>query len=461
MARIAFCTTCGNRSQHLMKTLPVNLEAARGYADAVFVVVDYASQDGLGGMVRQLYSREIEAGRLVYYRFEATHAFRMAHAKNMAHRCGIREGGDILVNLDADNLIGEGFPAYINAKFRQADNEDEAIFIGPRGNHTGPGAVKGDRTRPGCSGRIICTRAAFMQAGGYDEFFTGWSPDDKDFARRLRALGYVRHGMAREYLTALHHNDHIRFRNYGENDPKSREQAAAQFTLEGRKKFSIVNKGNIGCGRVWRNWDYASPIEITPIASRVFGIGMHKTGTSSLVAAFRALGLDAAHWETAPWAKAIADELSSSGRSPTLESHYAVADLPIPLFYQELDRAYHGSKFILTVRDEEGWLKSVERHFERGPDTWGWNGDPFSHQMHMMLYGRDTFDAETMLNRYRRHNAEVRAYFAHRPEDLLVMDIPAGDGWPQLCAFLETKTPLTPFPIELVTPRADSQEADY
>jgi len=33
-----------------------------------------------------------------------------------------------------------------------------------------------------------------------------------------------------------------------------------------------------------------------------------------------------------------------------------------------------------------------------------------------------------------------------RPDDLLVMDIPAGDGWEQLCAFLALPEPDAPFP---------------
>jgi hypothetical protein len=44
------------------------------------------------------------------------------------------------------------------------------------------------------------------------------------------------------------------------------------------------------------------------------------------------------------------------------------------------------------------------------------------------------------------HVHRVRAYFADRPGDLLVMDIAAGDGWGVLCPFLGLPTPDTPFP---------------
>ena len=50
-----------------------------------------------------------------------------------------------------------------------------------------------------------------------------------------------------------------------------------------------------------------------------------------------------------------------------------------------------------------------------------------------MLYGRQEFDRELFLARYRRHNAEVMEYFEDRPQDLLVF--PQG-RWDSLCAFL-------------------------
>ncbi len=47
MLRIAFCTTCKNRANHLIRTLPQNLNDNADYEDCVFVVLDYNSKDGL------------------------------------------------------------------------------------------------------------------------------------------------------------------------------------------------------------------------------------------------------------------------------------------------------------------------------------------------------------------------------------------------------------------------------
>lgn len=54
-----------------------------------------------------------------------------------------------------------------------------------------------------------------------------------------------------------------------------------------------------------------------------------------------------------------------------LERHYALCDPPIPILYEKLDQAYPGSKFILTVRNEDKWLTSVRNHWSREhPRPW-------------------------------------------------------------------------------------------
>ena len=50
------------------------------------------------------------------------------------------------------------------------------------------------------------------------------------------------------------------------------------------------------------------------------------------------------------------------------------------------------------------------------------------------------------LDRYLRHNDEVREYFRNRPDDFLVMDITQGDGWEVLCSFLGKQRPVGKFP---------------
>jgi hypothetical protein len=213
-----------------------------------------------------------------------------------------------------------------------------------------------------------------------------------------------------------------------------------------------VNYGQVGCGIVYK--DYSDdPMVLRPIPTRIFGIGMHKTATTSLHKAFQILGFDSLHWGRGE-APLIWEEVNAAGRSMTLERFYAASDMPIPLLYQKLDEAYPGSKFILTIRDEAKWLKSVERLWdpEYNATRWQWDVWPISNRLHKAMYGRIDFDAETFLARYRRHNAEVLEYFQHRPDDLLVMDMedPRPPWW-LLCSFLEVPVPSVKYPHEYRT----------
>jgi hypothetical protein len=445
--RVVFVTTCRNRTQHLENTLPRNIADNSDYPNAKFVILDYASADHLLPFLQINHGQELREGKLVFYRYFTQSPFKMAHAKNLAHRLGMREGADILVNLDADNLTKAGFASYVADQFKEP-----RVFLWS-------GIVRGLGKRfRGCSGRIVVTPQAFLKAGGYDEKYDTWAPDDKDFNARLQLLGLKAKEIEKRYLEAVWHSDGLRFREYPharilmQNDDPSSDP----YDLSILPESPIANAGRVGLGTVYRNFD-PTPIELKPIPTRIFGIGMHKTATSSLHSALKILGFDSAHWESGEWAKTIWREMRKGGRSRTLEKSYALSDLPITLLYRELDRAYPRSKFILTIRSEESWLQSVCNHwsYERNPFRAEWDLYPFSNQIHQALYGQKGYDALVMLARYRRHNREVMEYFKGRPDDLLVLDMEKGDGWPQLCSFLNVPFPSSQveYPRELVTQR--------
>jgi hypothetical protein len=107
----------------------------------------------------------------------------------------------------------------------------------------------------------------------------------------------------------------------------------------------------------------------------------------------------------------------------------------VTYFFFLADVHYPGSRFILTVRDLEDWLESRRRHVERDHQVKG------SDHPALMPVDIDGWRTE-----YLRHEAVVRSYFAGRPDDLLVLDITAGEGWEPLCEFLGRPVPDAPFP---------------
>jgi hypothetical protein len=168
---------------------------------------------------------------------------------------------------------------------------------------------------------------------------------------------------------------------------------------------------------------------------KVFGIGFHKTGTSTLESALRVLGY------TVKGTFGVDDGTIGDTvveRAIEIAGQYdAVQDNPWPLVFRDLDNAYPDSKFILTLRDTDRWWVSLERHFggkTTAMRTWIYGvGDPTGHE-------------EIYKKRYEAHNVEVLEYFKDRPGDMLVVDVTAGDGWAELCPFLGIDIPDTPFP---------------
>ncbi len=173
------------------------------------------------------------------------------------------------------------------------------------------------------------------------------------------------------------------------------------------------------------------------MVAKVFGIGFHKTGTTSLGVALEMLGYRVCG-PIGKWEPEIATKVTDLAFSAA-EEHDAFQDNPWPLLYRELDERYPGSKFILTIRPTADWMASVVNYF-------GTEETP----MRRWIYGDGAAspvgNEDVWATRYDAHNAEVRSYFADRPGDLLVMRLIEGEGWEELCPFLGHDVPPAEFP---------------
>jgi hypothetical protein len=175
---------------------------------------------------------------------------------------------------------------------------------------------------------------------------------------------------------------------------------------------------------------------------RVYGIGLSRTGTKSLHHALRLLGYRSDHFSThlLEW-RADAFRLDVEAAV----AYEALTDVTAAYFYRELDQRFPGSKFILTLRDLDDWLRSCELHFGSRSDRHR-RVHPRLMSIRRRLFGTAVFDRELFKAAYGDHCDRVRSYFAGRPRDLLELDICAGQHWRPLCSFLETPPPARPFP---------------
>ncbi len=179
--------------------------------------------------------------------------------------------------------------------------------------------------------------------------------------------------------------------------------------------------------------------------AKIFCIGLSKTGTTSLAAALDVLGYN------------VRDNIGVTRFAPgdlgcidahELESHDAFTDTPIPSYYRELDAKYPNAKFILTVRDQEGWLKSCKKQFNQKHAEMRHDA---INDLFIDMYGSAWFDEEKFTSGYNRFVNGVKEHFKDRPDNLLILDLCSGDGWDKLCAFLDKPVPDSPFPITNVT----------
>jgi hypothetical protein len=182
---------------------------------------------------------------------------------------------------------------------------------------------------------------------------------------------------------------------------------------------------------------------------KVFGVGLSRTGTRSLTAALQVLGFDTVHY---PVDEDTFRELAYGQYDLTiLKDHDGLTDITTVPYYQQLDHAFPGSKFVLTVRDEVSWLRSCQTHWFNRPALKP--GADYEQEVHFNMrrllraavYGCYNFVPERFAWVYRQHVRGVLDYFKDRPEDLLVLDVCGGEGFEKLAPFLERPIPTEPF----------------
>ena len=187
---------------------------------------------------------------------------------------------------------------------------------------------------------------------------------------------------------------------------------------------------------------------------KVFGIGLSKTGTTSLARALEYLGYKSVSWKRKErvigW--------------PELYHADAVTDTVCSAQFESLYYTFEKSKFIYTVREIDSWEESIRSYFQnhfgvekpsdfrdlhteasfwQKESGWAFHNALRAVQIRESLYARH----ESWKQAYSSFENRVEKFFEEKPSNtILVMDIPGGDGWDKLCSFLDCETPDVEFP---------------
>lgn len=165
---------------------------------------------------------------------------------------------------------------------------------------------------------------------------------------------------------------------------------------------------------------------------KIFGIGLSRTGTTSLCSALKDGGVDIIHY---PKSKADLFNPKNTG----------ACDIPVAVYYKELDKKFPKSKFIYTIRDKDGWLISVEKYLKKKEAR---KLDAWQKQNRLDVYSQIKFDKDIYAERYDNHDKTVRDYFKGREQDLLILNICGGEATGKLFTFVGISSTINTFPHE-------------
>lgn len=189
-------------------------------------------------------------------------------------------------------------------------------------------------------------------------------------------------------------------------------------------------------------------------APKVFGIGLSRTGTTTLDRALRRLGYLSSHY-----LNVFTGELLTADDALWFD---ALSDTPICPDFESLFHQFPNSLFVYTHRSFDDWRLSLEKHYLR----------QYASADFEALLARATTPGATRYGAGRARSA-ISLFFRHgdaatarriyekrvdeffsgdRAARLLRFDVFAGEGWEKLCGFLGRPVPSESFPWENAAP---------
>lgn len=171
--------------------------------------------------------------------------------------------------------------------------------------------------------------------------------------------------------------------------------------------------------------------------NKIFGIGLPKTGTSSLATYMTARGVNTLHFGSND-ANEIRNKIYQGIYKFDVMDRYDGLTNCGENYFEQFDREYPGSKFILTTRDKEEWLDSIERHWSRWVAKVGVRR-VMTVNHHLITFGTYLFNKDRFSYVYDYTHEMIWSYFRDRRDDLFVLKLNnlKNEEIEKLCEFIE------------------------
>ncbi|MDT0559388.1 sulfotransferase [Ichthyenterobacterium sp. W332] len=171
---------------------------------------------------------------------------------------------------------------------------------------------------------------------------------------------------------------------------------------------------------------------------KLFCIGLHKTGTTSLAKALTILGYRVKDYPTIR----LYGNRFLWPRGTQINDYNCFTDSTIIPLYKRLDKKFPNSKFILTTRSLDSWLESCAKW----PNFNETNVQKKRKIYRERILGDKNYNKSVYTQKYHEHLLDVKDYFKNRPDDIITLDVSQKDKWEILCSFLNKPIPSESFP---------------
>lgn len=163
---ISVLIPCKNRTHDLKETMPSIVKAANASSQVEVVILDYNSKDDLRDYWCKTPFGFHGGSWSIYREYMKREYYHMAHAWNLAAKIS---HGKYLAMFGTDIIPDENYFKVVREKLAEDDYK----------------WIRGKKLK----GVLVCEREEFMNAGGYDERFELYGPEDDDLDERLTRRG--------------------------------------------------------------------------------------------------------------------------------------------------------------------------------------------------------------------------------------------------------------------------------
>ncbi len=225
---ISLCIPVHNRTYDLKKTMPYIIEAANASPPVEIAVLDYNSPDDLARYIEAvnhvMFGNDVS---MIYHKYTGKIYFHKAHAFNLAI---LMSHGEYFVLMGSDAYPEVGYVAMLRTLIAQGCQWMHAREL---------------------CGIVACERKAFIAAGGYDERFEFYGPEDRELDERMMRRGLKFGEVPRGLMHVIETPNEEKVKNY-RLELSKREMSHRMHLIYDENKANNVLTANPGG---WGKWE--------------------------------------------------------------------------------------------------------------------------------------------------------------------------------------------------------------